>query len=326
MISSFLMVRIIVFQLFFNNFEYKLKHMKRSLPVLLCIISFSTFAQYTTVQVLLKPGYFFYETSGIANCTECSNDVGLNQIINSYVSLFQYSYSMDQNSSNYDYTLGLISVMGSQNALALVNDLNAYSAIVYNASIEQFSHKYNYYLYIRLSSLSNGNYVSTDSNGIIVTSNAQLNLIFQQFNVKFFELGFPSTPNFNDVFAIGCQFCDTANLKTALESLEGTVLVTTENIIYTVLLNLNTDSYEKDKRVTLYPNPTTGIFEVQIDGQFQDLDVELFDSNGRVIYEGKMNSIQNSSQSIDISSLSKGVYFVRVKNEELTSTKKIIKN
>lgn len=301
--------------------------MKRILLSLLCIISFSTFAQLTTVQVLLKPGYVFYESGWfVTNCNECSNDVGLNQIINSYVSSFQFSYSMGLDSSNYDSTLGLIYVTGSQNALTLVNQLNAYSNVVYNASIEQFSYRYNYYLYIRLSSLSNGNYVSTDSNGIIVTSNTQLNTIFQQYNVKYHLLAFPGVTSLNNVFTIGCQFCDTANLRAALESLEGTVLVddSTENIPYIILLN--TDSYEKDKRVTLYPNPTTGIFEVQIDGQFQDLDVELFDSNGRVIYEGKMNSIQNSSQSIDISSLSKGVYFVRVKNEELTSTKKIIKN
>lgn len=300
--------------------------MKRILLSLLCIISFSTFAQLTTVQVLLKPGFIFYESSWWNNSTVHSNDVGLNQIINSYVTFYESSIVMVENNSLYGSTLGLIHVVNSENTVALVNQLNAYSAVVYNASIEQFPQKYNYYILTRLSSLSNGNYVSTDSNGIIVTSNAQLNLIFQQFNVYYYQLAFPGVPSLNNVFTIGCQFCDTANLRAALESLEGTVLVddSTENIPYIILLN--TDSYEKDKRVTLYPNPTTGIFEVQIDGQFQDLDVELFDSNGRVIYEGKMNSIQNSSQSIDISSLSKGVYFVRVKNEELTSTKKIIKN
>jgi hypothetical protein len=301
--------------------------MKRFLPILLCIISFSTFAQIITVQVLLKPGYVFYESGWpVSNCTACSNDAGLNQIINSYVSSFQFSYSMDQDSSNYDSTLGLIYVTGTPNALALVNQLNAYSNVVYNASIEQFSYAYNYYLYIRISDLTNGNYVSTDSNGIIVTSNAQLNAIFQQFNVNYYQLAFPGATSLFNVFAIGCQFCDTANLKAALDGLEGTVLVdnSTENIPYIILLN--TDSYEIDKRVTLFPNPTTGIFEVQIDGQFQDLDVEIFDNNGRVVYKSTMNTFQNSSQSIDISSLANGVYFLRVKNEELSSTKKIIKN
>jgi hypothetical protein len=300
--------------------------MKRFLPVLLYIISFSTFAQFTTVQVLLKPGYIFNETIGVSNSTEYSNDVGLNQIIIPYVSLFEFSYSMDQDSPNYDSTLGVIRVVNYENAVALVNQLNAYSAVVYNASIEQFSSAYNYYLFSSLSSVTNGNYVSTDSNGIILTSNAQLNGIFQQYNVNHYQLAVPGVPSLNNVFTIGCQFCDTANLKIALEGLEGTVLVdnSTENIGYIILLD--SDSYELDKRVTLFPNPTTGIFEVQIDGQFQDLDVEIFDNNGRVVYKSRLNSIQNSSHSIDISSLAKGVYFLRVRNEELSSTKKIIKN
>ncbi|MDP2162260.1 MAG: T9SS type A sorting domain-containing protein [Flavobacterium sp.] len=299
--------------------------MKKILLTLLCLFSFSLFAQFTTVQVLLKPGYFFYETSGVTNTTEYSNDVGLNQIINPYVSLFEFSYSFDQDNPNYGSTLGIIRVVNSVNAEALVNQLNAYSVVVYNASIEQIPFSYNHYLYTRISDLTNGNYVSTDSNGIIVTSNAQLNTIFQQFNVKYYELAFPGVTGFANVFTIGCQFCNTTSLKTALEGLEGTVLVndSTSEIGYIVLLN--TDSNELDKKFTLFPNPTSGIFEIKIDPQFQDLDLEIFDNNGRVVYKSKMNILQDSSQTIDISSLSNGIYFLRIKNDQFSQTEKIVK-
>lgn len=298
--------------------------MKRILLTLLCLFSFSLFAQQTTIQVMLKPGYSFGETTMLTNCTTCTNDGGLNQIISSYVNQFQSTDVMIEDISQYDNKLGLIHVDPSS-AVALVNDLNAYSAVVYNASIEQIEWRYNYGLSIRISDLTNGNYVATDSNGIIVTSNAQLNQIFQQFNVNFFELGFPGVPALFNVFVIGCQFCDTINLKTALEGLEGTVLVDESTDYIPYILLLNTDSNVLDKKLTLFPNPTSGVFEIKMETQFQDVDVELYDSNGRIVFKNKFNSSSTNSKAIDISSLSNGVYFLKVKNDEFTQTEKIVK-
>lgn len=298
--------------------------MKRILLILLCLFSFSLFAQQATVQVMLKPGFVFYETAWWYNNTTYSNDPGLNQVINSYVTQFENAYNAFENNSISNGTIGLIYINPSS-ATSLVNDLNALNEVVFHASIEQIQGAYNHYLQIRISDLTNGNYVSTDSNGIIVTSNAQLNVIFQQFSVKYFELAFPGVPTLFNVFTIGCQFCDTINLKTALEGLEGTVLVndSTSEIGYIVLLN--TDSNELDKKFTLFPNPTSGIFEIKIDQQFQDLDLEIFDNNGRVVYKSKINILQDSSQAIDISSLSNGIYFLRIKNDQFSQTEKIIK-
>ncbi|MDP2160645.1 MAG: T9SS type A sorting domain-containing protein, partial [Flavobacterium sp.] len=193
------------------------------------------------------------------------------------------------------------------------------------ASIEQFDGTYNHYLYTRLSNLMDGNLVSIDSNGLVVTSNILLNAIFQQFNVNFFELAFPSSTSCClNLFTVGCQFCDTAGLKSALQGLEGGVLAnsSTSNIPYAFL---SIDGKDFEKMSVLFPNPTTGIFEIQINGQFQDLDLEIFDKNGRVVYNSKMNILQDSSQTIDISSLSNGIYFLRIKNEQFSQTEKIVK-
>ena len=298
--------------------------MKRILLILLCLFSFSLFAQQATVQVMLKPGFVFYETVGIAPCNACSSNVGLNQIINSYTTQFQSAFTGFESILPFNDPIGLIDI-NPLNAGALVNELNALSDVVFHASVEQVIGSINHYLFIRISDMTNGNFVSTDSNGIIVTTNAQLNLIFQQFTVKYHELAFPGVPTLFNVFTIGCQFCDTLGLKAALVELEGTVLVeaSTGSISYVMLLN--TDSYDTDKKITLFPNPTSGVFEINMDAQVQDVDVELYDSNGRIVYKDKFNSSSINSQKIDISSLSNGIYFIRIKNEQFSQTEKIIK-
>lgn len=286
--------------------------MKRILPTLLCLFSFSTFAQISAVQIMLKPGYSFYENV----------DTGLNQIISPYNQSFYTTQVLIDNPLQYSSEFGVI-YTDLVTATSLAATLNDYNSVVYHASVEQFHETYNYYLDIGLSNITNGNFVSIDSNGLVVTTNVQLNAIFQQYNVNYYALTYPLSNCCLYVYTVGCQFCNTANLKLALQNLQGTVLNSTTNVPYVFL---SSESNHLEKMSVVFPNPSTGIFEVQINGQFQDLDLELYDSNGKVVYEGKMNSIQNSSQTIDVSSLAKGVYFLRIRNEEQTHTKKIIKN
>lgn len=67
----------------------------------------------------------------------------------------------------------------------------------------------------------------------------------------------------------------------------------------------------------IYPNPTQDSinFDTTLDCQ-----VTLFDTNGRVMLKDK-----NKIHSIDLSSLNSGVYFLRIQNNEIDTTRKIIK-
>ena len=74
--------------------------------------------------------------------------------------------------------------------------------------------------------------------------------------------------------------------------------------------------------LTLYPNPTDGVFKIQ--GDFNNYSIQILSSNG-TIYQDLSN--QNSPIEIDLSTLPAGLYFVKVVNGQNNniSFQKIIK-
>lgn len=79
----------------------------------------------------------------------------------------------------------------------------------------------------------------------------------------------------------------------------------------TILANPNFDN----KNINIYPNPTQNIFHMDIDKEYTG---SIFDITGKL----KMNI---NTKNIDISSLSTGIYFLKITSEGKSYTKKIIK-
>jgi hypothetical protein len=74
-------------------------------------------------------------------------------------------------------------------------------------------------------------------------------------------------------------------------------------------------------RVTVYPNPNNGIFSV-VKANGLNKTVEVMDVTGRIIV-----SATSAANTVDmnISALSNGVYYVKVKSEDSTEVIKIVK-
>lgn len=72
--------------------------------------------------------------------------------------------------------------------------------------------------------------------------------------------------------------------------------------------------------VSLYPNPTTGLFTVRSD-RSSSFTVELFDMVGARVLQARSNS---SSLVLDLSAQAKGVYMVRVNDGTSTSMQRVI--
>ena len=68
---------------------------------------------------------------------------------------------------------------------------------------------------------------------------------------------------------------------------------------------------------SLYPNPTNNLLNVKSQ---ELLDIKIYDGLGHLVLKN------DSSNSIDVSKLSSGLYFVNIKNGSKTSIKKFIKN
>ncbi|MBI9068545.1 MAG: PKD domain-containing protein [Salinivirgaceae bacterium] len=73
----------------------------------------------------------------------------------------------------------------------------------------------------------------------------------------------------------------------------------------------------------IYPNPSKGIFYFElIDNVCNDLFVKIIDAKGQVIFSN--SQITKSIEIIDLSNYTKGIYFIQLKSNKYSSTKKII--
>lgn len=83
--------------------------------------------------------------------------------------------------------------------------------------------------------------------------------------------------------------------------------------------NLGLESLQS-AQVTLYPNPAGSVINISSSDNFES--VEIYDMKGQLVWSGHINAGDNS---IDLSTLSKGVYTIRMRNDFETVNRKIIK-
>jgi hypothetical protein len=72
----------------------------------------------------------------------------------------------------------------------------------------------------------------------------------------------------------------------------------------------------------LYPNPTTGRFFIQFNKELKNASVLLMDMSGKVVEQVAGNGYRLS---FDLSNMASGTYIVRIEDEGMVITKKVIK-
>lgn len=75
------------------------------------------------------------------------------------------------------------------------------------------------------------------------------------------------------------------------------------------------------KQVKVYPNPTNNVVNVELSFENSGVNVSLVDVSGRTVYSVDTNA---AVETIDVSNLNNGVYFVKVTNNENSITKKVV--
>ncbi|NJN78554.1 MAG: S8 family serine peptidase [Saprospiraceae bacterium] len=74
---------------------------------------------------------------------------------------------------------------------------------------------------------------------------------------------------------------------------------------------LNSQKLEIETRLSIYPNPTNGIFSIQFVGFNETANFELFAPDGKRVMDGTLNfEGGNKIREIDITNLTNGVYFI----------------
>jgi hypothetical protein len=84
------------------------------------------------------------------------------------------------------------------------------------------------------------------------------------------------------------------------------------------LLDFTGVKENKQSKIIIYPNPSTGLFTIDTD--FIKLNkVTAYDLNGKIVY-----SKQSLDQKFDVSHLNKGIYILELQSENSTITEKLI--
>ena len=71
----------------------------------------------------------------------------------------------------------------------------------------------------------------------------------------------------------------------------------------------------------LMPNPANNIVTIQLEKEFHEVDISLRDIQGRLVYQMESSSI---NASIDVSSISNGIYFVEVVSSSGKAIRKLV--
>ena len=78
------------------------------------------------------------------------------------------------------------------------------------------------------------------------------------------------------------------------------------------------------QNITLYPNPSKGIFNISL-GAIEPTNIDVFDISGKIIWSKKDFTIANAEVVLDLATVAQGIYFVKITAENQSTVKRIIK-
>lgn len=77
--------------------------------------------------------------------------------------------------------------------------------------------------------------------------------------------------------------------------------------------------------VNISPNPSTGNYNIKIENYVGELNIKVYDLNGRLVYDEKENKFDNETM-IDLSHFQSGMYLLKIEGENINYSQKVIKN
>ena len=94
---------------------------------------------------------------------------------------------------------------------------------------------------------------------------------------------------------------------------------------WTVTVDIETGIIENENQFMIYPNPSSGIFNIQLNSKIQgstNTQIIITDITGKQIYTSKFQNFKNSK--IDLSDQTSGVYFICIVSNDKIFNYKII--
>tara|TARA_R110002111_G_scaffold25789_1_gene56233 strand:+ start:1043 stop:1912 length:870 start_codon:yes stop_codon:yes gene_type:complete len=272
------------------------------------------FAQFTSIQLELVDPLVGTPTATNWEPENTSNDEGLNAIFASTNVYNYYNVYPTANLSGNGYAAFCIIYCDSADVSQLISDLNNYNTVVAYAREEIVEGVMVNVLDLALVDENIGVQTGTNGNNVITTNDTGLSQIFENFNVREYNLYLDGPADTN--YSLVCD-CDAQLLKTELENYSA-VVANTWNVNYVQLLSIN----EVQKTtVNIHPNPFKEKVNIEINKSIES--IMLYSILGKQVYK--------STSIIDFesftSNLKSGVYLLKLMTTEGESiTKKLIKS
>ncbi len=86
---------------------------------------------------------------------------------------------------------------------------------------------------------------------------------------------------------------------------------------------LGNDYFQNSSLFKIYPNPSNGLININIANYVGELQIKVYDINGRQVYNENVNNFNNSN-AINLGKLSKGIYILKLQGENVNHSEKII--
>jgi hypothetical protein len=88
------------------------------------------------------------------------------------------------------------------------------------------------------------------------------------------------------------------------------------NDVFNNGIGMNVDPNSLIKSVTVYPNPSDGVFTLSVvNTQVSDLNVQVTNLQGQTVYRNLVKSVMDYQENIDLTQFAKGMYFLKVNNQ-----------
>ncbi len=97
-----------------------------------------------------------------------------------------------------------------------------------------------------------------------------------------------------------------------------------DTIVITVLDDVSINGSLNNVDMNIYPNPNNGRYTMTIEGVNGTVNMEVIDIAGQVVYREKLEATANYSAQFDMSTLAKGVYYIKLTNNDGVKTQKLI--
>ena len=138
---------------------------------------------------------------------------------------------------------------------------------------------------------------------------------------------YPLQPNYNDGYGVASMFIKNDTIVTTGSYIPDGATITSLFIgkYFPSALSINENNLSQYKWL-MYPNPSEGIVFLQpaIDQVSRIKNIDVFDVSGKLVYSQSPNFVNNENIRLDLSHLRTGVYFIRVRTEQDSFSRKLI--